>query len=284
MPIFTNQATLTYNDVVTNSNVATGELLEVLSAAKTAVQDTYRTGDEVTYVVSILNSGPNAITGLTLTDDLGGYEQDGVTRYPLTYADGSVLYYVNGVLQASPAVTAGPPLTVSGISVPAGGNAVIVYAATVNGFAPLGVGDTIVNTATVSGGGLSTPVTASETITAADGVELTITKTISPAVVTENSRVTYTFTIQNYGNTAAVATDNAAITDTFDPILTDLVVTYNGTVWTEPTNYTYDETNGLFTTVPGQITVPAATYTQDPATGLWAVTPGVSVLTVVGTI
>ena len=33
MASFTNQATLTYNGLVTNSNVASGELLEVLSAA-----------------------------------------------------------------------------------------------------------------------------------------------------------------------------------------------------------------------------------------------------------
>jgi len=284
MALFTNQATLTYNDVVTNSNVATGELLEVLSAVKTAVQDTYRVGDEVTYVVSLLNSGPSAVTGLTLTDDLGGYQQAGVTRYPLTYVEGSVLYYVNGVLQPAPTVTAGPPLTIGGLSVPAGGNAVVVYAASVNRFAPQGVADTIVNTVTVTGGGLSSPITATETVTAAETADLTITKGISPAVVTENSRVTYTFTIQNYGNTPAIATDNAAISDLFDPILTDLAVTYNGTTWTEPANYSYDETTGLFTTVPGQITVPAATYTQDPSTGLWTVTPGVSVLTVVGTI
>jgi len=51
MAIFTNQATLRYNDVVTNSNVATGELLEVLSATKTAVQDTYRVGDDVTLTI-----------------------------------------------------------------------------------------------------------------------------------------------------------------------------------------------------------------------------------------
>ena len=284
MAFFTNQATLRYNDVVTNSNVATGELLEVLSATKTAVQDTYRVGDDVTYVVSVLNSGPNAITGLTLTDTLGEYDQAGTARYPLTYEDGSVLYYINGILQAAPAVTAGPPLTVSGISVPAGGNATIVYAASVNGFAPLDADSTIVNTATVTGGGLSAPVTATETITAANAADLTITKSISPAVVTENSRVTYTFTIQNYGNTPTIATDNAAITDTFDPILTDLVVTYEGTTWTNPANYSYDETTGLFATVPGQITVPAATYTQDPTTGVWTITPGVTVLTVTGTI
>ena len=74
------------------------------------------------------------------------------------------------------------------------------------------------------------------------------------------------------------------MTDIFDPILTDLAVTFNGAVWTEPTNYTYDESTGTFVTVPGQITVPAATFTQDPVTGVYTTVPGVSVLTVEGTI
>jgi hypothetical protein len=41
MATFTNQATLTYNDTTTSSNIVTGEILEVLSATKTAVVDRY---------------------------------------------------------------------------------------------------------------------------------------------------------------------------------------------------------------------------------------------------
>ena len=100
----------------------------------------------------------------------------------------------------------------------------------------------------------------------------------------DNDRVTYTFVIQNSGNQAVVATDNATITDTFDPILTDLTVTFNGAPWTEGTQYTYNVATGLFTTNPGQITVPAATYTQDPVTGIYTMTPGIATLVVTGTI
>ena len=39
MATFTNQATLRYNGNIVNSNITTGELLEVLSATKTAVLD-----------------------------------------------------------------------------------------------------------------------------------------------------------------------------------------------------------------------------------------------------
>ena len=103
-------------------------------------------------------------------------------------------------------------------------------------------------------------------------------------MVAENGRITYTFTIQNTGNTPVTATDDVILQDTFDPVLNGLTVTYNGAPWTAGTQYTYDGTTGLFATTAGQITVPAATYTQDPVTGAWAVTPGVSELIVTGTV
>ena len=141
MAIFTNQATLSYNNTITNSNVAVGELLEVLSITKTAVSDDYSAGDNVTYVISIVNSGATAFTGLALTDDLGAYAFDTSTLVPLTYNEGTVTYYINGILQPVPAVTAdGTNLVISGISVPADGNATIVYEASTNRYAPLETG------------------------------------------------------------------------------------------------------------------------------------------------
>jgi hypothetical protein len=161
---------------------------------------------------------------------------------------------------------------------------VIVYQATANAFADPAVGGSIDNTVTVTGDGLSAPITATETVTAETRPALTISKSITPAQVVDNDRVTYTFVIQNTGNQAVVATDNAAITDTFDPILTALTVTFNGVTWTQGLQYNYDEATGLFTTVPGQILVPAATYTQDPVTGAYTINPGIATLVVTGTI
>ena len=100
----------------------------------------------------------------------------------------------------------------------------------------------------------------------------------------DNGRVTYTFLIQNSGNQAVTAEDDATITDTFDPVLTDITVTLNGVTLAEGVGYTYDETTGLFTTVPGVITVPAATFTQNPGTGAYTRTPGLATLIVTGTI
>ena len=284
MAIFSNQATLTYNGNTTNSNIAYGEILDVLVATKTAVEGTYTPGEVVTYVVTLRNTGGTALTNITVTDDLGGYAFEAATVYPLTYEAGSATLFVNGVPQAAPAVTAGPPLVVSGLTIPAGGDLVLVYQATANEFADPAAGGTIVNTVTVTGDGISTPITATETVTVATAPNLTISKSISPSQVVDNDRVTYSFVIQNTGNEAVLATDNAAITDTFDPILTNLVVTYNGETWTEGVQYTYDETTGLFATLPGALPVPAATYTQDPVTGAYTLTPGIATLTVTGTI
>ena len=283
MATFTNQATLTYNGNIINSNIATGELLEVLSATKTAVVETYEQGQEVTYVINIVNSGTLAYTGLSITDDLGAYPFGVDVLVPLTYVSGSVKYYVNGVLQPTPGVNAGPPLVVSGLTVPAGGVATIIYVVTANQFSSPEIEGNIVNNATVSGGGI-TEITVTETINAETEAELTITKSICPTSVTENGRLTYTFTIQNIGNTPADVTDAIVVTDTFNPVLTDLVVTFNGASWVTPANYSYNPVTGVFSTVAGQITVPAATYTQDPATGIWITEPGVSVLTVTGTV
>ncbi len=283
MATFFNQATLSYSGGTVNSNITSGEIIEVLSATKTAVVDEYSQGSVVTYVINIVNSGTAPYTGLTVTDDLGAYTFNNDTLRPLDYIDGSVNYFVNGVLQADPAVTEEPSLVISGITVPADGVAMIIYSARVSGFADPTVDGEIVNTAVISGTGV-TDITVSETVTTEDEPRLSITKSVSPTTVTDNSQITYTFVIQNTGNTAAVATDNVVITDTFDPILTDITVTYNGTAWSSPENFAYDEATGVFTTAIGAITVPAATFTQDPVTGEWVIDPGAAVITVTGTI
>ena len=284
MAQFTNQAQLSYNNATINSNVAVGEVLEVLSAAKTAVTENYTPGDTVTYVISAVNTGATPLSGITVSDDLGAYTFGETTLYPLSYVVGSVRLYINGVLQAAPTAVAGPPVVFSGITIPAGGNMVLVYEAEVTAYAPLGTTDSIINTATVSGGGIATPLVVTETVTPTEEPLLSITKSISPVPVAENGIVTYTFVIRNNGNTPADAAANVTLSDTFLPILSDLTVLLDGTVLTPVTDYTYVATDGSFATVPGVITVPAATYTQDPVSGVWSVTPGVATLTVSGTI
>ncbi len=283
MAQFTNQAQLSYNNTVTNSNIAVGEIVGSLTMSKTAVTDTYTQGDTVTYVINIVSTGASA-TGLTISDDLGAYPLGQSAFVPLTYVTDSIKYFINGILQPQPMVNAsGTGLIISGINVPAGGNTAIVYETVVNQYAPLDNGGEITNTATLTGTCI-TPITATETVTAQDGPLLTITKSISPIPVSENGRVTYTFLIQNIGNAEASTEDNVILTDNFDPVLSDITVTYNGALWTEGTEYTYNETTGVFATNPDAITVPGATYTQDPVSGVWQLTPGSVTLTVTGTI
>ena len=283
MAIFTNQATLSYNGNTVNSNTVTGNIIEVLVVTKTSLTDTYTQGDSVTYVVSLTNSGTTALTGITVTDNLGEYTFGETTLTPLDYKEGSLVYYINGVLQTTPVITGTSPLTVTDISIPAGGNAILVYEASANSFAPLNAGSTVTNVVSATYPGISTPVTADETVTVTDEPVLGITKALNPVIVTENSALTYTFTISNTGNSPADAADNVVITDTFNPALSDITVTLNGVVL-PATAYTYDETTGVFTTTNGAITVPAATFTQDAVTGEIIATPGVPSLTVTGTI
>ena len=283
MAVFYNQATLTYNGGVANSNIVSGEIVEAVTAAKTATPSTYRAGEVITYVISLFNGGSTAASGLTVSDNLGAYVSGADTLVPLDYVDGSLRFFVNGALQASPTVTAGDSLVISGIDLPANSNAVLVYRAVANGFAPLGVESVITNTATVTGGGIINPVSVSETINSEDSALLSINKAVSPSTITENGRLTYTFVIENSGNTEASATDNLVVSDSFDPVLSSLAVTFEGVAWTEGTEYNYNATTGEFTTVAGQITVPAATYSTD-ASGAVIVTPGSVTLTVSGTV
>lgn len=283
MATFTNKATLSYNGKTTDSNTVTGIFLETLSITKTATVDSYTQDSVLTYVVSIVNSGSSSFAGLTLTDDLGAYPFGSTTLYPLEYIDGTLLYYVNGTLQSTLTPTATQPLTVSGISVPAGGNAILVYSVSVGNTAPLDVDGEIVNVVTADGAGLAEPISATETVFTSDAPELTITKELTPTVVTENETITYTFVIRNSGNTAAVATDNVVLADVFDPVLAITSVTLDGVPLTQTTDYTYNTLTGEFATVAGVITVPAATYTQEPD-GSYTVTPGGTTLVVVGTV
>ena len=272
---------MNYNNTTTTSNITTGEIVDSLTATKTALVPTYTSGDNVTYVISIVNSGTTDYTGLTVTDNLGAYTYNTSTVYPLTYTPDSIRYYINGALQATPTIGATRPLTLTGISVPAGGNTTIVYETTANNFAPPAAASTITNTVTITGTGLTEPVTATETVTVLAAPMLNISKSLSPTTINGNGQITYTFIIQNMGNTAAAATDNATIIDTFTPALSNITVTYNGDTMPVTTFYTYDETTGLFQTVPGQITVPAATFTQS-TTGEYTVTPGTVLLFVGG--
>lgn len=283
MAVFTNRAMLSYNGGTTASNTVTGELLGALSVTKTALAGSYAAGDTVTYAISLINSGDSDITDLTLTDDLGAFSTEGVSVTPLTYIAGSAALFEDGVPMGAPSVTAGDTLVFSGITVPAEGNALIIYEAEINRFAPLETGSSITNTATAESPDVGSPVRGSETLGVSNEPELSVTKAMSPLTVMENGSLTYTFTIENSGCTAAGADAELVLSDAFSPILSGLSVKLDGAPLSAPTGYTYDELTGEFATVSGVITVPAAVFTHN-ADGSVGVTPGSASLTVSGTV
>ena len=285
MATFYNQATLSYGGNVVNSNTTEAELLSGLSIAKNAVTSTYAEGSEVVYAITLNNMGSTAYNALTVTDDLGAYTlPGGASVVPLSYVNGSILYYLDGALQPAPTVSAVGNLTIENVNLPPSSTATFIYAATANEFAPISAGATITNTATTNGGVGIGEITATATVNVSESPELTIAKAVCPAVLNDNDTVTYTIIVQNLGNVPIAATDGVVINDVFNPVLSAIAVTLNGAELQEGTGYTYNAVSGAFSTVDGVITVPAATYTQDPTTGAITTTPGVTVLTVTGTV
>ena len=285
MATFYNQATLSFGTNVVNSNTTEAELLSGLGITKTAVSASYSAGGGVVYAVTLDNRGSTAYNALTLTDDLGAYTlSTGGTAVPLSYVDGSIVYYLNGALQPAPTVSGTGGLSIEGIDLPPSSTAIFIYETRANEYAPIAAGSTITNTVSVNGGAGVGEITATATVGVNEAPELTIAKAVCPAVISDNGQLTYTIIVQNLGNTPIVATDNVIISDVFNPVLTGIAVTLDGNVLDETTGYTYDSVSGAFATVAGVVTVPAATYTQDSVTGTVTTTPGVSVLTVTGTV
>ena len=85
-----NQATLLYNNMTTNSNTVTTQILSLydLTATKEALLDTYTPNQTITYVTRVENTGSASLYNLTVVDDLA----KGLTQY----IDNSVEGYLNG--------------------------------------------------------------------------------------------------------------------------------------------------------------------------------------------
>lgn len=86
-----------------------GTILEAIAGTKRASQRTYTRDEKITYVITMNNTGPTAITTITVSDNLGQGTYDGQVLVPMDYEAGSVQLYVNNVLVPDAVVQAGPP-------------------------------------------------------------------------------------------------------------------------------------------------------------------------------
>lgn len=282
MAVMTNQANLTYTYGTTTatvaSNIAETEWNAGITAEKRALENAYRAGSALTYLISLKNGSAAPVENLVITDDLGAFTPAGAAApvVPLTFT-GHATLYVDGTFseELTPAtVPGGIQFTIP--SVPAGADALLVYQATVNAFAPLEAGSEITNTASI---GANEPLTVSATVPVADYADVSIEKTMGPNPITDGDTMTVTFLIENRGNTEATG---LVLTDEFPLSLSDPAVTVNGA---PVTDFTFE--NDLFT-LPAEgsgttLSVPAAVFTQDD-TGAVCVTPGVLTVVLTGTV
>lgn len=287
MPSIENFATVSYTSGGISetkvSNVAEIALESAVGFTKTSVGSTYRDGSVITYILTVTNSSGSALSGSTITDNLGTYVFGASELTPLTYISPAVLL-INGQ-DVSTQLTVDTSVAgnlIFGIpSIPAGATANIIYNAQANEYAPLALTSSITNTSNFESTSECADSTASATVTVASAANVSIIKQMSPNPVICGEAITYSIKIYNYGNTAA---ENVVLTDEFNPAPDNITVSRDGTLLL---GSDYNYVNGTLT-VPNataaSVTVPAATFTQDSTTGIISIIPSVVEYSVTGTI
>lgn len=286
--IITNRATVNYNSgsatAVAYSNTTSTVLNGRLSIIKTSLSSAYRIGEELTYIVTVTNNGNDVARNVNVIDDLGTFNENQNDITPLDYV-GMAQLFINGKFSSLLDATVGNDSVIFEIeSIPARGNAQIIYRTRVNEFACFSIGATVTNTACAEFD-CSCPCeeTACDsfTVTVDEYADLRVTKTACPNPVACGERLGYTIDIYNYGNTDA---DEIIITDVFDPALEDISVALNGeTLLSDKYRYV----GGVLTisrATGSDITVPAATCSRDAETSRINIIPGKATVAVSGII
>lgn len=287
MPLIENFATVSYTSGgVTETRVSNVAEISVESAVgftKTSVGNTYKDNSILTYILTVTNSSGSAITGSTITDNLGTYVFGASELTPLKFLSPAVLL-INGQdvsTQLTVDDTVPSSLTFTLPTIPAGATANIIYKAQTTDYAPLSTDSTITNTSTFESNSECADSSASATVSVENSANVSIIKQMCPNPVICGDTITYTIKIYNYGNATA---ENVVLTDEFNPAPTNVTVSRDG-VLLLGTDYSY--VNGTLT-VPASggtpINIPPATFVQDPTTGIITVTPSVVEYTITGTI
>ncbi|MEW5767040.1 MAG: hypothetical protein AB1797_05345, partial [bacterium] len=163
----------------------------LISLTKSDSPDPVQAGADLTYTLTVANSGNAIANNLVITE---------------TYDDNTTFSW------AEPDPDAGSDnrwWTFSNLSPGASQTITIRLAVT----SPLANGTVLTNSASVVSDETPTPVKVTETTTVGSAPKLSITKTDSPDPVQAGSDLTYTLTVTNSGNAVA---NNLVITETYD--------------------------------------------------------------------
>ena len=251
-----NQATLLYNNMTTNSNTVTTQILSLydLTATKEALLDTYTPNQTITYVTRVENTGSASLYILTVVDDLA----KGLTQY----VDNSVEGYLNGTpIEVNVQITNNTVIfTIDNVINP-NDNVLIIFETTTPTTRP----DVLTNTQTITANGGSTtgPIVAvtpnpSASVKLANYVSLDITKSANKASIYSGDTLVYTFQIINNGNETAT---NVSFSDVFPTGYT--INSISLTTPDSPTPIIYDPTTyvtGTTLTIPN-LAIPVGTST-----------------------
>ena len=72
MQTFTNQASLSYNDTIVNSNITVGQIMATLSMTKTALRDEYAAGDNQSVLQELRHDDTCTMIAQSTGMDIGG--------------------------------------------------------------------------------------------------------------------------------------------------------------------------------------------------------------------
>jgi large repetitive protein len=229
-------------------------LTPALTITKTASVSTTTPGSVVGYTIVIDNTGGTSYSGAAVTDDLSGVLDDATLNSGAAATIGSVSY-------------ASPVLTWTG-DLMAGQEAVVTYSVTIDSPDTSGDKD-MSNTALSSATGSTCPPGSPASACTAEVVvltpALTITKTASVATVNPGSKVGYTITIANTGQTAY---SPATVTDDLTNVLNDASYDNDAAVGTGTLSYTAPTLTWSGTLAPGATATITYTVTvSNPDTG-----------------
>ncbi|WP_020076712.1 DUF11 domain-containing protein [Cryocola sp. 340MFSha3.1] len=187
------------------------------AVTKTASAATVQPGGNLTYTVTVKNTGNVAYTAAnpaTISDNLSGVLDDAV------YNGDAAVSYSGGSTSAAPTVT-GSTLSWSG-PLAVGETATITYSVKVD--SPDGGDHKLTNAVTpgTNGGGCAT---AADCTTTTPVQSFSVTKTADRTDVVPGQKVTYTITVKNTGTVDYTVTAPASFSDDLTAVLDD--ATYN---------------------------------------------------------